>query len=496
MAQLGERRGIKHGMKSAALARRGMLEGTINPAKGESMTDQETPERVHVTADDIEAANDLIDFIEACPSMFHTAATIMAELDEAGFTYLPENAAWDIEPGGRYYTQRNTSSVVAFKVGEDLAATWGEDGVAGDYHFQLTASHSDSPTFKVKAVPELDGAGETLRLNTEAYGGMIDYTWFDRPLALAGRVLVREGDRIESRLLATEREVAIIPSLAIHMNRGVNEGFAPNRAVDLCPLISAGELKPGDFDALIADELDVEPEQILGRDLFLVNRQDARIWGWADEFISTPKLDDLACAYTSLQAFLGAENAHDVSVFCCFDNEEVGSETKQGAMSTFLADALRRINGSLGFDDESYHRALAASMLVSCDNAHAVHPNHAEKCDARNQVVLNGGIVIKYNANQRYTTDGVSCALFTAVCREAGAPVQVYANRSDMPGGSTLGSIATTKVSVPSVDIGLAQLAMHSCVETAGAEDLDALVKAMTCYYGKTLTRSGEQITF
>ena len=277
MAQLGERRGIKHGMKGAALAWRGMLEGTINPAKGESMTDQETPERVHVTADDIEAANDLIDFIEACPSMFHTAATIMAELDEAGFTYLPENAAWDIEPGGRYYTQRNTSSVIAFKVGEDLAATWGEDGVAGDYHFQLTASHSDSPTFKVKAVPELDGAGETLRLNTEAYGGMIDYTWFDRPLALAGRVLVREGDRIESCLLSTERGVAIIPSLAIHMNRGVNEGFAPNRDVDLCSLISAGDLKQGDFDALIADELNVEPEQILGRDLFLVNRNPSTL---------------------------------------------------------------------------------------------------------------------------------------------------------------------------------------------------------------------------
>ena len=427
MAQLGERRGIKHGMKSAGLAWRGMLEGTINPAKGESMTDQEMPERAHVTADDIEAANDLIDFIEACPSMFHTAATIMAELDEAGFTYLPENAAWDIEPGGRYYTQRNTSSVVAFKVGEDLAATWGEDGVAGDYHFQLTASHSDSPTFKVKAVPELDGAGETLRLNTEAYGGMIDYTWFDRPLALAGRVLVREGDRIESRLLATEREVAIVPSLAIHMNRGVNEGFAPNRAVDLCPLISAGDLKQGDFDALIAEELDVEPEQILGRDLFLVNRQDARIWGWADEFISTPKLDDLACAYTSLQAFLGAENAHDVSVFCCFDNEEVGSETKQGAMSTFLADALRRINGSLGFDDESYHRALAASMLVSCDNAHAVHPNHAEKCDARNQVVLNGGIVIKEAANQHYCTDAFSRAVFQAICDDADVPTQAFA---------------------------------------------------------------------
>ena len=493
MTQLGERRGIKHGMKSAALARRGMLEGTINPAKGESMTDQETPERTHVTADDIEAANDLIDFIEACPSMFHTAATIMAELDEAGFTYLPENAAWDIEPGGRYYTQRNTSSVVAFKVGEDLAATWGEDGVAGDYHFQLTASHSDSPTFKVKAVPELDGAGETLRLNTEAYGGMIDYTWFDRPLALAGRVLVREGDRIESRLLSTEREVAIIPSLAIHMNRGVNEGFAPNRAVDLCPLISAGDLKQGDFDALIADELDVEPEQILGRDLFLVNRQDARIWGWADEFISTPKLDDLACAYTSLQAFLGAENARDVSVFCCFDNEEVGSETKQGAVSTFLADALRRINGSLGFDDESYHRALAASMLVSCDNAHAVHPNHAEKCDARNQVVLNGGIVIKEAANQHYCTDAFSRAVFQAICDDADVPTQAFANKSDMAGGSTLGNLSNMQASMHAVDVGLPQLAMHSSYETGGVRDVMYAIRALTAFYERNLTINGAE---
>lgn len=492
-AQLGERRGIKHGMKRAALAWRGMLEGTINPAKGESMTDQETPERAHVTADDIEAANDLIDFIEACPSMFHTAATIMAELDEAGFTYLPENAAWDIEPGGRYYTQRNTSSVIAFKVGEDLAATWGEDGVAGDYHFQLTASHSDSPTFKVKAVPELDGAGETLRLNTEAYGGMIDYTWFDRPLALAGRVLVREGDRIESRLLATEREVAIIPSLAIHMNRGVNEGFAPNRAVDLCPLISAGDLKQGDFDALIAEELDVEPEQILGRDLFLVNRQDARIWGWADEFISTPKLDDLACAYTSLQAFLDAENAHDISVFCCFDNEEVGSETKQGAMSTFLADALRRINGSLGFDDESYHRALAASMLVSCDNAHAVHPNHAEKCDARNQVVLNGGIVIKEAANQHYCTDAFSRAVFQAICDDADVPTQAFANKSDMAGGSTLGNLSNMQASMHAVDVGLPQLAMHSSYETGGVRDVMYAIRALTAFYERNLTINGAE---
>ena len=446
-----------------------------------------------VTSDDIEAANDLIDFIEACPSMFHAAATIMAELDDAGFTYLPEGAAWDIEPGGCYYTQRNTSSVIAFKVGEDLAATWGEDDVAGDYHFQLAASHSDSPTFKVKAVPDLDGAGETLRLNTEAYGGMIDYTWFDRPLVLAGRVLVREGDRIESRLFATEREVAIIPSLAIHMNRGVNDGFAPNRAVDLCPLVSAGELARGDFDALIADELDVDPEQILGRDLFLVNRQDARIWGWADEFVSTPKLDDLACAYTSLQAFLAAENAADISVFCCFDNEEVGSNTKQGAMSTFLADTLGRINASLGFDDESYHRALAASMLVSCDNAHAVHPNHPEKADARNQVQLNGGIVIKEAANQKYCTDAFSRAVFQAICDDADVPTQAFANKSDMAGGSTLGNLSNIQVSMHAVDVGLPQLAMHSSYETGGVRDIMYAIRALTAFYERNLHISGAE---
>ena len=446
-----------------------------------------------VTADDIEAATDLIDFIEACPSMFHTAATIMAELDGAGYTYLPEGQAWDVQPGGRYYTQRNTSSVIAFKVGEELEAEWGDATVSGSYHFQLTASHSDSPTFKVKAVSELDGAGETLRLNTEAYGGMIDYTWFDRPLALAGRVLVREGDRIESRLLATEREVAIIPSLAIHMNRGVNEGFAPNRAIDLCPLISAGALERGAFDEMIAEELGIEPEQIMGRDLFLVNRQEARIWGWADEFVSTPKLDDLACAYTSLQAFLGSESEHDISVFCCFDNEEVGSNTKQGAMSTFLADTLRRINAALGFDEESYHRALAASMLVSCDNAHAVHPNHAEKCDPENRVVLNGGLVIKEAANQKYCTDAFSRAILQAICDDDGIPVQAFANKSDMAGGSTLGNLSNIQASMHAVDVGLPQLAMHSSYETGGVRDVMYAIRALTAFYERDIKITGAE---
>ncbi len=456
-----------------------------------------------VTVDDIEAASDLCDFIERCPSMFHTAAAIAAELDEAGFTYLPEGAAWSLEPGGAYYTQRNGSSTVAFRVGENVPqGSNGAESVAAPtaeapYHFQLTASHGDSPTFKVKAVPELEGPDSYLRLNVEAYGGMIDYTWFDRPLTFAGRVLVREGSRIESRLFCPDRDLALIPSLAIHMDRSVNAGFAPDRAVDLCPLFSAGELTAGAFDEMVADELGVEPEQIVARDLFLVSRQEPCVWGAASEFVSAPKLDDLACAYTALRAFLASENAACVSVFCCFDNEEVGSETKQGAMSTFLADALRRINGALGHSEETYHRALAASMLVSCDNAHAVHPNHPEKHDAGNRVALNGGIVIKEAANQKYCTDAFSRAAFQAVCDDAGVPTQAFANRSDMAGGSTLGNLSNIQVSLHAVDVGLPQLAMHSSYETGGVRDVVWGIEALSAFYNANIRiREAESIEF
>ena len=245
-------------------------------------------------------------------------------------------------------------------------------------------SHSDSPTYKIKNVPELNGPGEYLRLDVEAYGGMIDSTWFDRPLTVAGRVLVKDGQGVSARLLYIDKDLFIIPNVAIHFNREVNNGYKYNRQVDLCPLFSAGALKKGAFDAMIAKELGVAAEDILGKDLFLVNRQPGTIWGYADEFVSSPKLDDLQCAYVSLKAFLGAKNERDVSVYCCFDNEEVGSNTKQGAMSTFLQDVLHRINGALGKTPEDYYQAVAGSFLVSCDNAHAVHPNHGEKTDAVN----------------------------------------------------------------------------------------------------------------
>lgn len=448
--------------------------------------------------EDVAAAEELVAFVNACPSVFHTAAEIRRRLDGAGFAFLPETAAWRIRPGGRYYTVRNNSSVIAFKVGEGClgarGAAQGTEPVsesAAPLRFQLTASHADSPTFKVKAVPELDGPDGYVRLSVEAYGGMIDYTWFDRPLSLAGRVLVRCGSRVESRLVSIDQDVALIPSLAVHLQRGVNEGFSPNRAVDLCPVFSAGCLGRGSLDALVAEAAGVDPAQVLGRDLFLVNRQSPTVWGVAREFVSAPRLDDLMCAHAALQAFTDAENPACVTVFCCFDNEEVGSNTKQGAMSTFLPDTLRRVTDALGLSSEDYRRALAASMLVSCDNAHAVHPNHPEKHDAENRCRLNGGLVIKEAANQHYCTDAFSRAAFAAVCDQAGVPYQVFANRSDMAGGSTLGNLSNIQASMHAVDVGCPQLAMHSAYETAGTRDVRLAIKALRAFYEADLRIEG-----
>lgn len=421
----------------------------------------------------------LFDYIAVCPTAFHTCAHSADMLRESGYTELCEAQRWEIVSGGKYFVTRNGSSLIAFRVPA------GE--IAG---FMMTAAHGDSPAFKIKENAELPD-GNYLRLSVEKYGGMLCAPWLDRPLSVAGRVLVSEGDKLSVKLVDLKDPCAIIPNVAIHMNRNANDGMSYNAAVDMLPVWMSSE--KGSFRAAVAKAAGVAEDAIVTGDLFLYDPQKGVTLG---EYISAPRLDDLQCAFSSLTAFLAAGESRSIPVCCIFDNEEVGSETKQGAASSLLSDTLRRIALALGLNEEGYLRMLAQSFLVSADNAHGVHPNHPEYADMTNTPRLNGGVVIKFNANQRYTTDGVSCALFTAVCREAGAPVQVYANRSDMPGGSTLGSIATTKVSVPSVDIGLAQLAMHSCVETAGAEDLDALVKAMTCYYGKTLKRDGEQITF
>jgi aspartyl aminopeptidase len=356
----------------------------------------------------------------------------------------------------------------------------------------ITASHGDSPCFKIKENAELKDS-HCLRLSVEKYGGMLCATWLDRPLSVAGRVTVRTAKGLAIRNLDLKEPFAVIPAVAIHMNRNANEGASYNAAVDMLPL--CGEAADeGLLNRRIAAALDVEPADILTTDLFVYNPQAGMEW---NGYISAPRLDDLQCAFCALTAFIEsgktADAADTVPVYCLFDNEEVGSQTKQGAASTFLADILHRI-ADTAEAPTALSDLLARSFMVSCDNAHAVHPNHPEYQDRNHAVHMNGGIVIKYNANQRYTTDAVSAGIFGLICEKAGVPVQRYANRADMAGGSTLGNIANTKVSLNTVDIGLAQLAMHSAFETAGARDTSYMVNALTAFYNTTLTTPADGV--
>ena len=332
-----------------------------------------------------------------------------------------------------------------------------------------------------------------MRLNTEKYGGMLMATWFDRPLSAAGRLFVRENGVIAEKLVNIDRDLLVIPSVAIHMNRSANDGMKYQANVDTVPLFS-GEDPDAAILTMAAEAAGVRPEDVLGQDLFLYCRGRGTVVGAHGEYILSPKLDDLACVWGCLQGFLSAGESGSLPVLCIFDNEEVGSATKQGAASTFLRDILRRISLALGLDEETFQTMLSRSFLVSADNAHAVHPDHPEYADRGNCPRMNGGVVIKFNANQRYATDGRSCAVFRAVCADAGVPVQVMANRSDLPGGSTLGSIAGTLVPVSTVDIGLAQLAMHSCFETMGSRDVEAFVRAVRACYESSLRFTQEGV--
>ena len=411
--------------------------------------------------------HELLNFIAHCPSPFHTVKTVTEALEQAGYTRLQGK----IVPGGKYYRTANDSSLIAFRVPNTAPAG-----------FVITAAHSDSPTFKVKEEAQRTAAGRYVQLCTEPYGGMLLSTWFDRPLGIAGRVLVEENGRVVSRLVSSEDAVALIPSVAIHMDRTANDGKKINTAVDTLPLWSMAD--GTSFNAQLAKWANTAEETILDHDLYLVCREAGSLWGADNAFITSPRLDDLACVFGCLQGFLSAEENSAINVLCVFDNEETGSATKQGAGSTLLRDLLHRIAADLQCD---YNALLERSFMVSADNAHARHPNHPELSDEQNCPYLNGGLVIKYNAAQRYTTDGVSGALMRALCRKAEVSVQTYANRSDMAGGSTLGSIATTTVPVRTVDIGLAQLAMHSCCETMGSADIQALIRAMTALYSTAL---------
>ncbi|MBE5808187.1 MAG: M18 family aminopeptidase [Clostridiales bacterium] len=407
----------------------------------------------------------LMQFIEASPTAFHAVDNLKVMLDAEGFTALNEGAPWRLAPGGKYYFTRNLSSVIAFRLPEG----------APD-HFQIIASHADSPCFRLKPNPGRTQQGFAA-LNVEGYGGMLMQTWFDRPLTVAGRLIVRTETGYRTALVNIDRDLAVIPNMPIHFNRDANDGVKLNPQVDMLPVYGCED---ADILALAAERAGVAREDIAGCDLFLVSRDAPRLWGANDEFILSPRLDDLECAYTSAAAFLRAAPSRHVDVLCVFDNEEVGSGTKQGADSSMLTDAISRIAAVFGMPPEA---ATAKSFLLSADNAHGVHPNHPEKYDDENRAKLNGGVVVKFNAAQKYTSDGVSQAVFEGICAHAGVPVQRFANRSDVRGGSTLGNIAVTHASMNAVDIGLAQWAMHSANESAGVKDVDHMVRAMKAFY-------------
>lgn len=409
----------------------------------------------------------LCKFMDSAKSVYHSTQSLKNRLDEEGYQYLSESEVWQLKPGGKYYMTRGGAALLAFRIpaGEPSG-------------FMISAGHSDRPTFKMKENPVL--TGKYARLAVEPYGGMLMSTWLDRPLSLAGRVLVQKDDGVETKLIDIDRDLLVIPNVAIHMNRQVNQGYAWNPAVDLIPLMGSVGTEEK-LQALLEEQAG---GKILGHDLYLYVRQKASLWGLEEEYISAAAVDDLSCIWCCMEGFLAAGESSAIPLFCTFDSEEVGSNSMQGAGSNILELTMLRICRAMGWEAD---RMLGQSFMVSADNGHAVHPNHPEYADPNNAPVLNGGIVLKFNANQKYTTDGVSAAIFRKICERAGVSSQTYCNRADIPGGSTLGHISMTHVSIHSVDVGLPQLAMHSCYETAGVRDVLSFVDVMTCFYGCSL---------
>ena len=421
----------------------------------------------------------LLSFLSEGATPFHAVAACEKRLTDAGFSPLFEGEDWKLEAGNGYYVTRNRSSILAFSVPK------GE--LRG---FMIAASHTDSPTFRVKHEPTTLLAGGLLRLNVEGYGGMLYSTWFDRPLSVAGRLTVKENGAIRTKLVSVDRDLLVIPSVAIHLNRKANEGVACNPAIDLQPLVGS---EGGDLLAVVAEAAGVKRDEILSFDLSLYDRTPGRVFGLSEEFFSSPRIDDLECVAGTLAGFLAAKTPGEgtVPLFCAFDNEETGSRTRQGADSDFLSSAVSRIARAMGKMPETLY---PSSFLVSADNAHARHPNHPELSDGANAPYLNRGIVIKHAASQKYATDAISEAIFSEICRLAGAPFRHFHNRSDIPGGSTLGNISTAHLPINSVDIGLPQLAMHSACETAGVHDYTALVDCMTRFFSSKVVCDADGI--
>jgi len=418
----------------------------------------------------IDSTNNLIDFIKQSPTCFQAVETIEKTLKVAGFIQLDEKNRFHVATNKSYYVKRNNSSLIAFKVPKEYNG------------FSIVASHTDSPTFKLKNNPEVVKENSYTVLNTEGYGGMLLAPWFDRPLSIAGRVFVKINDQIEEKLITIDRDLLTIVNIAIHQNREANKGMDYKKQVDMLPILALGD-KKGAINTLIAETLNVEENQILSSDLFLYNRMKASIWGLDNEMYSSPRIDDLQGVFTSLSALINTEPSSYINMALFLDNEEVGSGTKQGALSDFLKITIDRIANSLKWDVEDKAIYQANSFMVSSDNGHALHPNYIQKNDIVNKPVLNGGVLIKHSANQKYTTDASSAAQFKFILDNADIPYQEFVNNSDLPGGSTLGNLISRSYSISTIDIGVAQLAMHSPYETGGTKDTYYLIKAIEAFY-------------
>lgn len=416
---------------------------------------------------------DLCAFIEKSPTQFHAVRNMEKELQENGFCRLEEKERWNIVKGGSYYVTRNSSALIAFRVPEE------------DFNgYSLVSAHTDSPAFKIKTDPEVTVSGLYTTLNTEVYGGLLMAPWFDRPLSIAGRVYVKTDSGIKETLVDFDRDAVLIPSLAIHMNRKVNEENGYKAQKDMLPLFAEG-IQKGTFRRILAEEANCSEDDLLEYELYLYPRTRHSIWGAENEFFSAPRIDDLMCAYTAFKAILNAESHNSMPLIALFDNEETGSGTKQGALSDFLPTTIERISYVLGHDAEEKAVKAASSFMISADNCHALHPNYMEKCDITNRARMNGGVAIKFSAAQKYTTDAQSASYLRALMDENGIPYQYFANHSDIPGGSTLGNLSAQKLSIPTVDIGAAQLAMHSPYETAGVRDTEALSRLFTVFLSR-----------
>ncbi len=422
----------------------------------------------------------LLDFLDASPVNFLAAQNIATELEKAGYRKLdPREPIGIVKAGDKLYVTKNDSSVYAFHIGRQPMAQAG---------FRMICAHCDSPTFRIKPNAEMLCEGGIVKLNTEVYGGPIMSTWFDRPLTIAGRVIVRGQDALnpQTLLLHVKRPLLQISNLAIHFNRQVNDGVKLSKQKDMLPILGIinDELEKGNLLMnIICGELNIKPADVLDFDLYLADATPACTFGVHDEFLSSGRLDDLSMCFAGLEAMIDTDTADATKVLAIFDNEETGSQTKQGAGSPFLAMMLQRIALAQSGSVEAWYQAIERAFMISADNAHAWHPNYSEKYDPTNHPVLGGGPVIKFNAAQKYASDAVSAAVFAEICREADVPSQRFVNHSDVAGGSTLGNILASSIPLRGVDMGNAILAMHSCRETGSVADHLYTVKAFTQFF-------------